>query len=104
VGILLSKLKFPALAFLNPDTVRLDEGWCHRFQIPGISFSLTLGGKSPAFKAGCFYHSPAHPIAIATDGDERMQREALRLIGKVAPPWGEYPLIEGVEGEQQGGN
>ena len=100
VGILLSKLRFPALAFFFPDTVRVDEGWCHRLQIPGITFLLTIGRQSEESKDSCFFRSPAHPIAISTDGDARMQRAALRLLGKIAPPWGEYPLVEGFESKK----
>lgn len=96
-GILLSKLRFPALSFLFPVTVRVDEGWCHRLHIPGITFLLTIGRHSAESKSLCFLRSPAHPIAISTDGDARVQKDVLKLLGKVAPPWGEYPLIEGFE-------
>lgn len=100
VGVLLSKLRFPALGFLFPVTVRVDEGWCHRLHIPGITFLLTIGRHSPESKSVCFLRSPAHPIAISTHGDARVQKDVLRLLGKVAPPWGEYPLIEGFESQR----
>jgi hypothetical protein len=97
VNIVLSKLNFPALFFNFPDSIRTDDGWCHRLHIPGISFILTIGKHSIESRNLCFQHSPSHPITISTLGDAHVQRGILRLMGKVAPKWGEYPLIEGVE-------
>jgi hypothetical protein len=100
VNIVLSKLNFPALVFSFPDTLRVDEGWCHRLHIPGITFLLTIGRHSEESKAVCFLRSPVHPIAVSAHGDARIQRDVLRLMGKVAPPWGEYPLVEGFENQK----
>ncbi|HET6842230.1 MAG TPA: hypothetical protein VFK06_11185 [Candidatus Angelobacter sp.] len=100
VNIVLSKLNFPALAFNFPVTVRVDEGWCHRIHIPGITFLMTIGRQSAESGALCFLRSPAHPIAISTYGDARLQKDVLRSMGKVAPRWAEYPLIEGFENRQ----
>ena len=101
VNILLSGLRFPALGFLFPVSFRGDEGWSHRLHIPGITFLLTIGRHSAESHALCFLRSSAHPIAISTLGDARLQKDVLRLMGRVAPAWAEYPLIEGFERQQQ---
>lgn len=97
INVLLSRFKTPPLSFSFPDTARLDEGHCHRLHIPGITFMLTIGKRAAAEAGLCLMHSPEHPICITSAGDAHAQREVLRLMGKVAPRWGEYPLIEGFE-------
>jgi hypothetical protein len=37
-----------------------------------------------------------HPIFVSKDGDERVQRQVLGMMGKKAPAWAKYPLVDGV--------
>ncbi len=46
INAVLSRLKTPTLAFSFPDTVRVEEGYCHRLHIPGISFMTVLGKRA----------------------------------------------------------
>jgi hypothetical protein len=101
INVVLSRLRTPALTFSFVDTARVDEGHCHRLSIPGITFMLTVGKRAVEDSAICLMHSPEHPIFISTAGDERVQREVLRLMGKVAPRWGSYPLVEGFESKAE---
>lgn len=99
VMVLLSKLRTPVLLFNFPDSIRIDEGWCHRLHIPGITFLLTIGKHSAESRVFCILRSPSHPIFVTKHGDARVQRSVLRLLGKVAPRGADYPLTEGFEGQ-----
>jgi hypothetical protein len=96
--IILSQLGKPVLAFSFPVSYRVEACRCHRFHIPGISFVVEVG-KLVSFplRGLCILRSQFKPIFIGTVGDERVQDEVLRLMGKIAPAWAEYPLTEGVE-------
>jgi hypothetical protein len=97
VTIIVSQLKRPALVFNFPDTVRVESSHCHTLHIPGIAFQLLLGNQVLHESAEtCTLRSPLHPIFVCKDGDARVQRNILKLMGKAAPPWGKYPVIEGV--------
>jgi hypothetical protein len=97
LAVILSKLRQPAIAFNFPDTVRVAACHCHTLHIPGITFQLTLGREiEEGATLSCVLRSPWRPIFVSYDGDARVQRQVLRLMGKVAPPWGKYPLTEGV--------
>ncbi len=102
VGIMLSSLKTPALTFGFPDTVRIDSHHCHRLHIPGIDFSMTVGRDlDEGVTHHCVVRSSLHPILISDEGDARIQREVMRVMGKPTPPQGyEYPLVEGFESPQ----
>jgi hypothetical protein len=100
VMVALSQLRTPALVFGFPDTVRVESGYCHRLHIPGIDFLMTVGKKLDEEHLTCILHSPTHPIFVCGDGDARAQREVLKLMGKVAPRWAEYPLVEGFESQR----
>jgi hypothetical protein len=95
--VVLSKLKSPALTFNFPDSIRVESGYCHRLHIPGIDFLLTIGKRLDDEQFTCIVRSPVHPITICNEGDARAQRQVLKLMGKVAPPGFEYPLVEGFE-------
>lgn len=98
VTVILSQLKFPHLAFNFPDTVRVESCYCHTLHIPGMTFQLMLGKQWPeGTHEGCILRSPFHPIFVCKDGDARVQRNVLRLMGKTDTSWGKYPLIEGFE-------
>lgn len=97
VLVVLSGLKTPHLHFSFPDTVRVDSCYCHRLHIPGVDFLFHVGKGIGDEKLACILKSPLHPIFVATDGDAHAQRTVLRLMGKVAPKWGTYPLVEGTE-------
>jgi hypothetical protein len=92
-----SRLKRPAITFNFPDTIRIDASHVHTLHIPGFTFLLSLGAqRSAGVSESCIVRSEFHPIFVCGDGDARAQRGALKLMGKVAPTWGEYPTIEGV--------
>jgi hypothetical protein len=96
--VILSQLKVPVLAFSFPISYRVEACRCHRFHIPGMSFIVEVGKGISFPQSGlCVLRSQHHPIFVSTVGDERAQDEILRLMGKVAPPWAEYPLVDGVE-------
>ena len=98
VTVILSQLKFPHLAFNFPDTVRVESCHCHTLHIPGMTFQLMLGKQVPeGTREGCILRSPFHPIFVCKDGDARVQRNILRLMGKTDTSWGKYPLVEGFE-------
>lgn len=96
--IILSQLGKPVLTFSFPVSYRVEACRCHRFHIPGMSFVLEVGKGATLPERGlCILRSPHSPIFVSKVGDEQVQDEVLRLMGKVAPPGAEYPLIEGVE-------
>jgi hypothetical protein len=98
VTVILSQLKFPHLAFNFPDTVRVQSCHCHTLHIPGMTFQLMLGKHWPeGTHECCILRSPFNPIFVCKDGDARVQRNILRLMGKTDTSWGKYPLIEGFE-------
>ena len=101
VLVVVSRLKFPHLAFNFPEAARLESCYSHTLHISGITFQLRLGKQMPqsAYET-CVLRSPAHPIFVSNAGDARVQRSVLRLMGKVDTPWGSYPLIEGFEGKE----
>jgi hypothetical protein len=98
VVVIVSGLNRPVLAFNFPVSYRLEFCHSHRFHIPGMTFLLGVGGRvSKDFGEICVRRSQLRPIFVSKDGDARVQREIMRLMGKVAPPWAEYPVTEGVE-------
>ena len=99
VCLFVSKLRRPVLTFNFPQTSRVELARCHVLHIPGLTFFLTIGRIVPDFIVEyCLVHSPhSGPIVVSLDGDRRVQREILGLMGKVETAWGEFPLIEGVE-------
>jgi len=100
VVVIVSGLNRPVLAFNFPVSYRLESCHSHRFHIPGMTFLLGVGGKvSRDFGEICMWRSQMRPIFVSKDGDARVQREIMRLMGKVAPPWAEYPITEGVENQ-----
>jgi len=98
LAVILSQLGIPVLAFSFPISYRVEACRCHRFHIPGMSFIVEVGKgvRFPQYGL-CILRSQFRPIFVSTVGDERAQDEILRLMGKVAPAWAKYPLIEGVE-------
>jgi hypothetical protein len=98
VTVILSGLDRPVLAFCLPLSYRVSGCHCHRFHIPGMSFVVAIGKTVPNVLADmCILQSPSRPVFVSTVGDEHVQDEVMRLMGKVAPPWGKYPLMNGVE-------
>ena|ERR1700733_11773040 len=98
VTVILSQLDTPVLAFSFPVSYRVDAYRCHRFHIPGMSFVVAIGNEVPRdWVDTCVLRSPFRPVFVSKVGDEHAQDEILRLMGKVAPPWGKYPLMNGVE-------
>jgi hypothetical protein len=95
VAVILSGLAQPVLAFNFPVSVRTELGYTHRLHVPGITFLLMIGKALPNPLDICILRSSVHPIFESKIGDERVQSEILRRMGKVAPPWGEFPLTEG---------
>ncbi len=98
VIVIVSGLRQPVLAFNFPISIRVELCHSHRLHIPGMTFLLVVGKDVPkSFGDVCILRSSVHPIFVSTTGDERVQKEIMRLMGKVAPPWAEYPLTEGTE-------
>ncbi len=95
--VVLSKLKNPQLTFNFPNTIRVESGYCHRLHIPGIDFLMTIGKRLDEERLTCIVHSPVHPVCVCNEGDAHAQRAVLKLMGKVAPPGFESPLVEGSE-------
>ncbi len=97
VMVLVSDLPRPHVSFNFPDTIRVDSSHAHMLHIPGLTFQLALGGQpSAGARESCIVRSEFHPIFVCKDGDERVQRNVLRMMGRRAPAWGKYPLIDGV--------
>jgi len=97
VMFIVSALPRPHLTFNFPDTVRIDASHAHTLHIPGLTFQLGLGAqRSAGARETCIVRSEFHPIFVCSDGDERVQRGVLRTMGKMAPAWAKYPLIDGV--------
>lgn len=95
--LLVSQLPRPHVVFSFPYTTRMDFRHCHTLHIPGITFQLSLAGQNdPEATEACLVRSPVHPIFVCKEGDERVQRSILRLMGKTAPSWAKYPLVNGV--------
>lgn len=98
VTVILSGLDRPVLAFCLPVSYRVNGCYCHRFHIPGMSFVVAVGKAVPdAWADTCILQSSSRPVFVSTVGDEHVQDEVMRLLGKVAPAWGNYPLMNGVE-------
>lgn len=98
VILILSQLNTPVLTFSLPVSYRADGSRCHGFHIPGMDFVVPVGKDVPHSRADlCILRPPRHPVFVSKVGDEQTQEEIMKLMGKVAPPWGEYPLIDGVE-------
>jgi hypothetical protein len=94
----LSQLAVPVLAFSLPISYLAEGCRCHRFHIPGICFVIAVGkATAKSWPDICILRNPLRPIIISTVNDEQTQEQIMRLMGKVAPPWGKYPLINGVE-------
>jgi hypothetical protein len=97
VMFIVSALPRPHLSFNFPDTIRIDSSHAHTLHIPGLTFQLGLGGQpSGGAREACIVRSEFHPIFVSKDGDERVQRQVLRMMGKKAPAWAKYPLVDGV--------
>jgi len=97
VMFLVSALPRPHLSFNFPDTTRIDSSHAHTLHIPGLMFQLGLGGQpSAGARETCIVRSEIHPIFVCKYGDERAQRNVLRMMGKKAPAWGKFPLIDGI--------
>jgi hypothetical protein len=63
-----------------------------------MSFVVAIGYEVPRdWVDTCVLRSSFHPVFVSKVGDQHAQDEILRLMGKVAPPWGKYPLMNGVE-------
>ncbi len=58
---------------------------------------MTIGKRLDEEQLNCIVRSPVHPVFVCNDGDALAQREVLKLMGKVAPPGFEYPVVEGFE-------
>jgi hypothetical protein len=98
ITVTLSRLTKPVLAFNFPHSSRLEGVHSHRLHIPGMTFLLEVGKEVRNTCAEvCILRSSLHPIFVSTDGDKRVQKEIMAMMGKVAPAWAEYPLTEGVE-------
>ena len=98
VMVILSGLRQPVLAFNFPISIRVEFGHSHRLHIPGMTFLLTIGKEVPkSLGEACILRSSAHPIFVSKTGDERVQKEIMRLMGKEAPAWAQYPVTEGTE-------
>jgi hypothetical protein len=97
VNVNLSRLPVPVLAFKFPESFRALECHCHRFHIPGMSFVVALGRRNSQLRDLCIVKSSSHPIFVNTLSDERVQDEFMRLLGKDAPQWAKYPLMNGTE-------
>ena len=97
LNVNLSRLPVPVLAFGFPESFRVLGCHCHRFHIPGMSFVVAIGRASSRLSDTCILNSPNHPIFVNTVSDERVQDEFMRLLGKGAPSWAKYPLINGAE-------
>jgi hypothetical protein len=97
VMVIVSALPRPHLSFNFPDTIRIEASHAHTLHIPGLTFQLGLGGQQSAgARETCILRSEFQPIFVCHDGDERVQRQVLRMMGKTAPPWARYPLVNGV--------
>jgi len=98
VTVILSNLTKPVLAFNFPVSSRIEGAHSHRLHIPGMTFLLAVGKQAgQSLSEIDILRSASHPIFVSTDGDRRVQKEILAMMGKVAPAWAEYPLTEGVE-------
>ena len=96
--VTLSQLAIPVLAFNLPMSYRVDGCRCHGFHIPGMNFVVAIAKEmTNSWPELCLLRNPLRPVAVSTVGDEHTQEQILKLMGKTAPPWGQYPLIEGVE-------
>lgn len=94
VLVLLSALERPVLAMSLPHSYRNDSCHCHRFQIPGMTFIVSVGSRE---RDPISVIEPPHPILITTEGDKRVQAEMLAVMGRVPPRGFEAPLVEGTE-------
>jgi hypothetical protein len=98
VTVILSQLDTPVLAFCFPLSYKAIGCHCYRFHIPGMSFVVAVGrGVLRDWPEICILRSPVRPVFVSKSGDERTQEEMMKLMGKVAPPWAKYPLMDGVE-------
>jgi hypothetical protein len=97
ICVVVSNLTKPTLVFNFPNTIRIKSGHCHRLHIPGIDFLMTIGKRLHEEELTCIVRSSLHPILISNHGDALAQHSVLKLMGKVAPPGFEYPLVEGSE-------
>jgi hypothetical protein len=68
-----------------------------------MTFQLMLGKQMPeGTHDACILRSSFRPIFVGTDGDARVQRNILRLMGKTDTSRGKYPLVEGFENKECG--
>ena len=95
--LVVSQLPRPHVTFSFPYTTRLETRHAHTLHIPGLTFQLSLGAQNdPGTTETCVVRSAWHPILVCQAGDARVQQSILRLMGKTAPAWGKYPLVNGV--------
>ena len=95
--LVVSQLPRPHVTFSFPYTTRLETRHAHTLHIPGLTFQLSLGAQNdPGTNETCIVRSAWHPILVCHAGDARVQQSILRLMGKTAPSWGKYPLVNGV--------
>jgi hypothetical protein len=59
-----------------------------------MTFVASVGGRE---EDPLSIFQPQHPILITTEGDKRVQKEMLALLGKIPPRGFEAPLVEGTE-------
>ena len=98
VAVVVSGLVTPVLTFNFPVHLRVEFCRYYRFHVPGLTFLMAVGRQvTDYFGEICIVRSEVHPVFVSKMGDERVQSEILRMMGKVAPSWGEYPLVEGTE-------
>jgi hypothetical protein len=96
--VIASGLGTPVLTFNFPVHLRVEFCRYYRFHIPGLTFLMALGRQvADYFGEICIVRSAVHPLFVSKLGDERAQSEILRLMGKVAPSWGAFPLVDGTE-------
>lgn len=101
INVNLSRLPIPLLAFNFPESFRAVNCRCHRFQLPGMSFVVAIGKGSSGLRDVCAVNSSSRPIFVNTISDERVQEEFMQILGKSAPSWAKYPLMNGTEAGYQ---
>lgn len=94
VMVILSALERPVLAMSLPSSHRNGSYHSHRFHIPGMTFVALVGGREEDTLS---IFQPPHPLVITTEGDKRVQKEMMTLLGNLPPRGFEAPLVEGTE-------
>ena len=94
VMVILSALERPVLVMSLPFSYRANSKHCHRFNIPGVTFVVTVGGRE---EDRLSVVQPPYPILIGTMGDQLAQDKMMLLLGKTPPHGFKSPLVEGTE-------